>query len=136
MFDLATAGLGRLPPDDGGLRINAYRPTTPRDVKSLLRITVQANDLTCGDRVLELFDLCRGVFREGGRHVVIDLHSVTRADTKIVACLVALYQIARTASARLEVSLSQAVLEIANVCRLNALVRELSADCRTGLESS
>ena len=126
MFDFVAAGSGWPPIDHGSGRGEIDNLAARSKALAPCRITVDTTDLTCGDRVLELFDLCRGAFRDGGRHVVIDLHSVTRADTKIVACLIALYQIAKAASAKLEVCLSQAVVEIAQVCRLDTLVRELS----------
>ena len=126
MFDFVAAGSGWPPIDFSNQRVEGENPSAPLDAP--YRIAVDATDFTCGDHVLKLFEQCRRHFREGGRHVVIDLHSVTRADTKIVACLVALYQIARAASGKLEVCLSQAVVEIASICRLDALVRELSSN--------
>lgn len=126
MSDFVAASSGWPPIDFCGQRAESEKPLAPMAAPH--RIIVDATDFTCGDHVLRLFEQCRRHFREGGRHVVIDLHSVTRADTKIVACLVALYQIARAASGKLEVCLSQAVVEIASICRLDALVRELSSE--------
>jgi len=85
--------------------------------------------MTSSDRVHELFDQCRRLLRSGIRHVVIDLHNVRLADTKLLACIVALYQMARSASVHLEVCLSNAVLDLARVCRLEWLVMEL-APCK------
>jgi hypothetical protein len=90
------------------------------------RIVIDASDMTCDDRVHDLFTRCRRAFRAGMRHVVIDLHAVTIADTKLVACLVAIHRMARGASVRLEASLSSAVLEITRICRLERLARELT----------
>ena len=90
------------------------------------RVMVAAADMTSCDQVRELFNRCRRMLRQGVRHVVIDLHGVEAADTKLVACLVVVYQMARSASARLEICLSNAVLEVARICRLEWLARELS----------
>lgn len=91
------------------------------------RITVESADMTSDDRVHDLFDRSRLALRKGARHVIIDLDSVVLADTKLVACLVALYQIARSGAARLEVRLSCAVMEIARICRLETLVTEMES---------
>lgn len=125
MFDFIASGQGRSLINHAARRDEDSRAVAMNAAGAPRCITVDATDLTCGDHVLELFNLCRRAFREGGRHVVIDLHSVTRADTKIIACLIALYQLARSASVRLEVCLSQAVVEIAGVCRLDSFLREL-----------
>jgi len=90
------------------------------------RVVVADSDMTSCERVRDLFNRCRRMLRNGARHVVIDLHGVTVADTKIVACLVALHRLARSVSARLEVSLSQAIIEVARICRLERLVQELA----------
>ncbi len=90
------------------------------------RVFLADADMTSSDRVHELFNECRRVLRQGIRHVVIDLHNVRLADTKLLACIVALYQMARSASVRLEVCLSNAVLDVARVCRLEWLALELA----------
>jgi anti-anti-sigma regulatory factor len=90
-------------------------------------VMVAAADMTSSDQVRDLFNRCRKMLRQGVRHMVIDLHGVEAADTKLVACLVVVYQMARSASARLEICLSNAVLEVARMCRLDWLARELSA---------
>lgn len=81
--------------------------------------------MTDSDCVHALFDRCESMIRKGVRHVVIDLHEVETADTKLLACIVAIYQLARSASARLELSLSNAVRDLARICRLEWLTNEL-----------
>ena len=90
-------------------------------------VVVTERDMTDSDCVLALFDRCTKLLREGTRHVVIDLHHVEAADTKLLACIVAIYQMARSSSARLEVCLSNAVREVARICRLEWLTTELGA---------
>lgn len=88
-------------------------------------VVIGEGDMTSSERVRELFNRCRRMLRQGAARIVIDLQAVTRADTKIIACLVVLHRIARGASVRLEICLSQTVMEMARICRLEALVQEL-----------
>jgi anti-anti-sigma regulatory factor len=81
-------------------------------------------DMTSSDRVRDLFNGCRRLLRRGVTHVVIDLQAVTAADTKLLACLVALLRLARSASAHLEICLSSAVLDVARVCRMEWLAEK------------
>ena len=97
-------------------------PSSPREQ----RVFLADADMTSSDRVHELFKQCRRVLRQGIGHVVIDLHNVRCADTKLLACIIALYQLARSASVRLEICLSNAVLDLARVCRLEWLALELA----------
>ncbi len=95
------------------------------------RVVVVAADMTSSDLVRDLFNRCRRLLRQGTRHVVIDLQEVRIADTKLVACLVVLHRMARSASARLEICLSSAVLEVARICRVEWLAQELAPDDAT-----
>ena len=87
------------------------------------RVVVVASDMTSSDRVRDLFNRCQRLLRKGARRVVIDLHEVKAADTKLVACLVALHRLANATSARLELCLSSAVIEVARICRLEWLAQ-------------
>jgi anti-anti-sigma regulatory factor len=127
MFDLTRSG--DQPLLDAAAKFSSL-PAPPGGAPWACRITVESTDMTCDDRVHDLFNRSRRALRKGARHVIIDLDSVIVADTKIVACLVALYQIARSAAARLEVRLSTAVKEIARVCRLEKLVTEMESGVR------
>lgn len=110
-----------------------WRPAAPARACCL---TVAATDMTCSERVRDLFERCQRVLEEGGVHIVIDLKAVTIADTKIVACLVALYQLARGTSARLEVCGSPSVCEIASICRLDRLMHELNPEAKQLLRAA
>jgi len=106
-------------------------PLAEQSSVAACRITVDVPDMTCWERVVDLFNRCRSVFRGGIRYLVIDLHAVTSADTKLIACLVAIHRMARAASVRLEVTLSQAVLEMTRLCRLERLARDLGLQQET-----
>ena len=56
------------------------------------------------------------------REVMLDLSEVAKADTKLMACLVALYQHARERQVAMRLQASPAVTEMAKVCRLNWLI--------------
>ena len=94
------------PPRQAIRSSQASRPSACRDACHggfLCRIVIDAADMTSCERVHDLFNRCRRALRSGIRHVIIDLHAVTSADTKLIACLVAFYRMARAASAQLEV---------------------------------
>jgi hypothetical protein len=85
------------------------------------------HDMTVADHVGDLFGRAGVAIKAGASCVIIDLHDVDAADTKLIACLVALYQLARCGSGRLELRLSQAVINVAEVCRLDAWLRRLAS---------
>lgn len=85
------------------------------------------DDMTSDDQIGQLFSRGRQLIRSRcADRVVIDLQKVSRADTKLIACLVVLYQVARSASIRLELCVSQAVLDIATICRLDWWIKRLA----------
>ena len=88
------------------------------------RVVVAASDMTSSDMVRDLFNRCRRLLRHGAQRVIIDLQCVQAADTKLLACLIALHRLARSASARLELCMSSAVLDVARICRLEWLADE------------
>ena len=65
---------------------------------------------------------CAKAIGENHRSVVIDLGLVQLADTKLIACLVTIYQLAMSSSVRLELRPSEAVMELAQFCRLDWLI--------------
>jgi hypothetical protein len=92
------------------------------------RVLAGSADMTSADRVHDLFMRFRGLVRRGARHVIIDLREVDAADTKLVACLVALQRMAIAASVRLELCLSRRVRDVAGICRLEWLADERAVD--------
>ena len=90
-------------------------------------VTPVDTDLTSCERVRNLFLWTRRLIRQGGRLIIIDLKHVDHADTKLIACLVALHQAARPASVRLEVLASGAVQRVVEFCRLEWLVKSTSS---------
>ena len=94
-----------------GLSDSGVNRVPPRAGQAALLIAPR--DMTDSDRVAELFHRCERALEQGIRRVVIDLKSVETADTKLLACIVAIYQMARSAMVRLELSLSNAVREVA-----------------------
>jgi ABC-type transporter Mla MlaB component len=86
-------------------------------------VVVQAPaDMTSCEQVRQLFIRCRRTIKLHGECVRVDLKNVSQADTKLMACLVAVYQLARDASVRLELSPSNSILSLAEVCRLGWLI--------------
>lgn len=79
-------------------------------------------DMTSCDRVRQLFMRCRHAAGNGSRSMLIDLRKVQAADTKLMACLVVVYRLAKSNSIRLEFSPSSAVRNLAEVCRLDWLI--------------
>ena len=54
--------------------------------------------------------------------MIIDLRQVESADTKLMACLVAVSQLARASSVRVELWSSTAVLDMMEFCKLRWLL--------------
>jgi hypothetical protein len=86
-----------------------------------------AADMTSCEQVRQLFLHCRRSIGDAGGCLQVDLKGVDQADTKLMACLVAVYQLARAASVRMELSPSGCVLQMAEVCRLGWLIDQTSA---------
>lgn len=81
-----------------------------------------AGDMTSCEQVRRLFNHCRRAIGERHDGLVIDLKNVTRLDTKLMACLVAVYRQAAASKVRLELLCPASVLSMAEVCRLNWLI--------------
>jgi ABC-type transporter Mla MlaB component len=108
-------------PEDWFARDLARRVKSADDLKPLVIRPV--GDMTSCEQVGVLFQRCRRVIGEAGRRaVVLDLLDVGQADTKLVACLVAVYQMSRDSSVRLEMRASRVVLDLFELCRLQRLV--------------
>jgi len=92
------------------------------------QLVVTARDMTSGERVGELFNCALDVLRERPPQVLIDLHGVTAADTKLLACIIALYRLALEMSVQLEVCVSNAVMEITRICRLEPVLGRVARE--------
>ncbi len=88
------------------------------------RVVVQTTDLTHGREVKRLFQECRRILKLQPRRLTIDLTLVQKADTKLVGCLVRLYQLAGAASVTVEMILPHSVENILAVCRLEQLIEQ------------
>ena len=77
-------------------------------------------------RVLSL--KCAKAIGENHRSVVVDLAHVQTADTKLIACLVNIYQLAMSSSVKLELRPSASVMELARFCRLEWLIENTAAE--------
>jgi anti-anti-sigma regulatory factor len=99
-----------------------------RSVKPRESFTVFAPhaDLTDGRLVWRLFEQCMTALDRAPREIVIDARNVTHADTKLAACLVALYQMARARNVHIAMRLSEPILRILELCRLDDLQRRTS----------
>ncbi len=78
--------------------------------------------MTSCDRVRQLFMRYHHAAGSGNRSMRIDLRKVQAADTKLMACLVAVYRLAKSDSIQLELSPSSTVRNLAEVCRLDWLI--------------
>lgn len=79
-------------------------------------------DMTCCEAVLRLFKRCRRIIRQKPECLLVDLRRVKKADTKLIACLVALYQAAEAKSVRLELQPCSVIEDLFIVCRLQGLI--------------
>jgi anti-anti-sigma regulatory factor len=109
-------------------------------------VVMAAPDMTSCEQICQLLVGClramrlhnpsnrQSIGREPGRprSMLIDLRNVTQADTKLAACLVAVYQTARESSVRLELAASKAVLDTVEVCRLGWLIERTTPASRPG----
>lgn len=85
-------------------------------------IAADSSDMTSCEQVGQFFEKVRKLIDPKTQCIVIDLQQVDRADTKLLACLVALYQLAARSSVRLEVFESVAVHRVVDFCRLGWLM--------------
>lgn len=85
-----------------------------------------SSDMTSCEQIRQLFVRCRRIIGEGNA-IVLDLNNVDQADTKLMACLVAVYQLARASSVRMELCPSMAVRDVVEVCRLGWLLEQTRA---------
>jgi ABC-type transporter Mla MlaB component len=100
-----------------GLRRNRRKlPDQPRHIIKGL------GDMTGCDSIRGFFVRCARSIDDGCEALVIDLNQVDRADTKLMACLVAVFQHARASSVKVELWSSQAVLDMIEFCKLRWLL--------------
>jgi ABC-type transporter Mla MlaB component len=85
-----------------------------------------ATDMTSCDQLRQLYGCCGQMLRQGAKRLILDLKSVAQADTKLMACLVAIYRLARGCAARVEFCPSPAVLQVVQVCKLEWLMERTS----------
>jgi anti-anti-sigma regulatory factor len=81
-------------------------------------------DMTGCDEIRSLSRNCARIIGEGGRVLVIDLADVERADTKLMACLVSVFQLARSSSVKVRLRSNLCVNEMAEFCRLTWLIQQ------------
>lgn len=81
-------------------------------------------DLSEEEAVRVIHARARAAIAAGAKTLRVDLAGVIRADTKIVACLVVLRQMAQRAGCTLDVRLSPAVAAWTGVCRLQQVISE------------
>ena len=75
--------------------------------------------MTQCDEVRALLASCRDYLEHGEGRLVIDLRTITDADTKLAACLVAIFRLARASDVRIELMLSDVAWNVLTICRLN-----------------
>jgi anti-anti-sigma factor len=120
---------------DAALQISEQAAPTPRAPGSTQgrvrnRVVRGQIDMTSCDQIRTLSLKCAKAIGENHRSVVIDLGQVEFVDTKLIACLVTIYQLALSSSVRLELRPSEAVLELARFCRLEWLIERTAASDR------
>ena len=79
-------------------------------------------DMTQCDQVRSLFSRCRNYVERGRGRLVIDLRGIDNADTKLAACLVAIFRLARSTSVRVELMLSEIAWNVLSLCRLDEVM--------------
>lgn len=81
-------------------------------------------DATSGTRVLALFQVCKERLVDRPARLRLDLTGVERADSKLVACLVAVRRLAIAAGTTLELRASKAVRTWIGICHLDGAFEE------------
>lgn len=82
------------------------------------------SDMTGCEQIRELSLKCARAIGSGASLLVLDLTSVERADTKLMACLVSVFQLARSSAVSVHLRNSQTVSELAEFCRLTWLIEQ------------
>jgi ABC-type transporter Mla MlaB component len=83
--------------------------------------------MTSCEQIRELSLKCAKAIGDKRRSLIIDLVQVERADTKLMACLVSIYQLALSSSVSVELRPSASVLDLAEFCRLGWLIERTAA---------
>jgi len=122
-FRLTKAMGGRHPPPEKA-DVHENAPARTSAVATQVRVAAPAADMTRWQEVKRLFQQCRRLLRECPDCLVVDLTDVERADTKLVSCLVRVYQLANAESVKIEMILPKSVEEILAVCRLEQLIEQ------------
>ena len=84
--------------------------------------------MTACDSIGALFTRCSKSIHDNAGVLVIDLGRVEHADTKLMACLVAVHQKARASSIRVELWSSKAVLDMIEFCKLRWLLEHAAIE--------
>lgn len=79
-------------------------------------------DLSSPEAVRTIYSVAKRAIQVGSGPVCIDLGEVTRADTKIVACLIVLRRAAERARVKLDIRLSSAVDAWTGLCRVQGVL--------------
>jgi ABC-type transporter Mla MlaB component len=82
-------------------------------------------DLSGPADVQALFEVCRRRLARGDEPLELDLTGVLDADTKLLACLVALHRAARVAGRRLTVRVSPVIEQWVRVCKLDGVLADV-----------
>lgn len=90
-------------------------------------------DATSGTRVLALFKVCKDRLAERPARLRLDLTGVERADSKLVACLVAVRRLAIASGTTLELRTSRAVRTWIGICHVDGVLPDADrAEVSTG----
>lgn len=91
------------------------------------RITCLTHDLTDADRLREFGDIATNALASNISTLVLDLHRVHAADSKLVGLLLQLVRIARARRVRLRLFISAAVDTWMTVCRVDRFFRRTAS---------
>jgi ABC-type transporter Mla MlaB component len=112
-----------------GVRTGLAEPSSAAPVQALSvdRVVCDRADMTACDAIAWFLDRCARIIGDRPHALQIDLRIVQHVDTKFMASLVAVYQLARRSSVRIELRASQSVLELMEFCKLRAMLGELTS---------
>jgi ABC-type transporter Mla MlaB component len=126
-IDIASAMAG---PEPRRQRLRPPKPAggagpSARASQMEVELAVADADLTDSEAVRRLHMRGRAMLaRPNVRRLRIDLRHVAAADSKVVACLVALHRLARSRNAAMDVSIAPALRDVFVLFRLERLVPE------------
>ena len=111
-------------------RLNRHHVRTPRWAHietegGTVRVSCDGTASLDSGRIRRLHEMIRGLLTSGsGDRIELDLRSVERADTTLLASLVELVRQARRAGVDLVIQASASVRDLVEVCRLDPLITD------------